>query len=213
MKIIVFGATGDVGSRVAEEALLRGHEVTAVVRNENKLDRLPRATSVRVLDVTDTKAVARAMAGHDLAVSALRPPDGRETDLPELTKSVLDAAAESKTRVLVVGGAANLLMPDMSGHTVLTAPNFLPEAVKPIAAACFTQFAYCVAEDRADWTYFSPPAMLEPGQRTGHYRRGSDILLVDEAGHSKVSMEDFAVAMMDEAETPTENVKRVTVAY
>jgi len=213
MKIIVFGATGDVGSRVAKEALLRGHDVSAVVRDENKLDRLPRAASVRVLDVTDTKTMAQVVAGYDLAISALRPPDGREKELPELTKLVLNAAAETKIRVLVVGGAANLLMPDMSGHTVLTAPNFLPEVVKPIAAACFTQFAYCVADDQADWTYFSPPAMLEPGRRTGHYRRGSDILLVDEAGHSKISMEDFAVAMMDEAETPTENVKRVTVAY
>ncbi len=213
MKIMVLGATGDVGSRIAKEALLRGHEVTAVVRNEINLDRLPPAASVQVLDLTDAMAVAQAMAGHDLAISALRPPDGREMDLPELTKSVLDAAAESKTRVLVVGGAANLLMPDMNGYTVLTAPNFLPEAVKPIAAACFTQFAYCLAEDRADWIYFSPPAMMEPGQRTGHYRRGSDVLLVDEAGDSKVSMEDFAVAMMDEAEPPTENVKRVTVAY
>ena len=213
MKIIVFGATGDVGSRVVKEALLRGHVVSAVVRNENKLDRLPKAVSVHVLDVTDTKAVTQAMAGHDLAVSALRPPEGQEMDLPELTKSVLNAAAASKTRVLIGGGAANLLIPDMSGYTVLTAPNFLPEAVKQIAIACFAQFAYCVTEDLADWTYFSPPAMLEPGKRTGNYRRGSDFLLVDEDGQSKISMEDYAVAMMDEAENPTQNVKRVTVAY
>jgi len=213
MKIIIFGASGDVGSRVVREALLRGHEVCAVLRDENKRDRLPSAASIFVMDVTDKKTMARVIAGCDLVISALRPPEGHEADLPELTRSVLDAAAEAKIRVLVVGGAANLLMPDMSGYTVLTAPDFLPEAVKPIAAACFTQFAYCVAEDGADWTYFIPPAMLEPGRRTGSYRRGSDILLVDKAGHSKVSMEDFAVAMLDEAEKPTENMKRITVAY
>ena len=213
MKIIVFGAAGEVGSRIIQEALLRGHAVSAVVRNENKLDRLPKGVLVHVLDVTDTKAVTQAMAGHDLAVSALRPPEGEEMNLPELTKSVLNAAAESKTRVLIGGGAANLLMPDMSGHTVLTAPNFLPKAVKPIAIACFAQYAYCVAEDSTDWTYFSPAAMLESGKRTGNYRRGSDILLVDEDGQSKISMEDYSVAMMDEAERPTANVKRVTVAY
>lgn len=213
MKIIVFGATGDVGSRVVKEALLRGHVVSAVVRNENKLDRLPKAVSVHVLDVTDTKAVTQVMAGHDLAVSTLRPPEGQEMDLPELTKSVLNAAAESKARVLIGGGAANLLIPDLSGYTVLTAPNFRPEAVKPIAIACFVQYAYCVAEDGTDRTYFSPAAMLESGKRTGNYRRGSDFLLVDEDGQSKISMEDYAVAMMDEAENPTANVKRVTVAY
>ncbi len=213
MNIIIFGATGDVGSRVVGEALQRGHTVTAVTRGKNSIDRLPPAASVRIVDVTDTEDMARAMAGHDLAVSALRPPDGHETDLPQLTKSVLEAAAATKTRLLVVGGASVLLMPDMSGHTVMTAPDFLPEDVKPIAAACLAQFASCVENDSADWTYFSPPAVLEPGRRTGRYRRGSDILLVDDAGQSKVSMEDFAVAMIDEAEIPTENARRVTVAY
>lgn len=213
MKIIIFGATGDIGSRVVGEALQRGHAVTAVARNKNSIDRLPPTASVQLVDVTDTGAAARAMAGHDLAVSALRPPDGHETQLPGLTKSVLKAAATTNTRVLVVGGASVLLMPDMSGHTVMTAPDFLPEEVKPIAAACFTQLAYCIADDSADWTYFSPPAMLEPGQRTGRYRRGSDILLVDDAGRSRVSMEDFAVAMIDEAERPTKKTRRITVAY
>ena len=213
MKIIVFGAAGDVGSRVVKEALQRGHVVTAVVRNKNKLNRIPQGASMLVLDATEAEALDHAMVGHDLAVSALRPPDGRETDLPKLTKLVLNAASQSKTRVLIVGGAANLLMPDFSGHTVLTAPNFLPDDVKPIAAACFVQFAYCVADENADWTYFSPPAMFEPGQRTGNYRRGSDMLLVDEDGSSRVSMEDFAIAMMDEAEAPTKNLKRITVAY
>lgn len=213
MNIIVFGAAGDVGSRIVKEALLRGHAVTAVARNGNSIDRLPPAATVRLVEVRDSEAVAQAMAGHDLAVSALRPPHGRETDLPELTASVLKAAAETKTRLLVVGGASVLLMPDMSGHTVLTAPDFLPDEVKPIAAACFAQYASCAADDTADWTYFSPPASLAPGQRTGRYRRGSDFLLVDEAGRSAVSMEDFAVAMMDEAERPTKNARRITVAY
>lgn len=213
MKIIIFGATGDVGGRVVAEALQRGHAVTAVTRNENSIGRLPSAVSMRLVDVTDTGEVTRAMAGHDLAISALRPPDGHETELPELTRSVLQAATATKTRVLVVGGASVLLMPDMSGYTVLTAPDFLPDDVKPIAAACFAQFAYCAANNSADWTYFSPPAVLEPGRRTGSFRRGSDILLIDDTGQSKITMEDFAVAMIDEAEKPTEHARRITVAY
>ncbi len=213
MKVIVFGATGDVGNRVVREAVTRGHDVTAVVRNTKKLDRLPAAASVRTIDVNDSHEVITAMAGHDLAVTALRPPEGRESDLPAMTKSVLDAAAKTQTRLLVVGGAANLLLPDRNGQTVLTAPDFLPDAWKPIATACQRQYENCLAQENVAWTYFSPPAILEPGTRTGKYRRGSDTLLIDETGESRISMEDFAVAMMDVAETPNAPDSRVTVAY
>ncbi len=213
MKIIVFGATGDVGNRFVKEAAARGHEVSAVVRNRNKLDRLPESVSVHVADVNDASAVVEALGGHDLAVTALRPPAGRETELPAMTKTVLDAAVQTRTRLLIVGGAANLKLPDNSGYTVLTAPDFLPEAWKPIATACQIQFENCLAQQDAAWTYFSPPAILEPGLRTGRYRRGSDTLLIDEAGESRISMEDFAVAMMDVAETPNEPARRITVAY
>ncbi len=212
MRIIVFGATGDVGSRIVGEAMQRGHQVTAVVRTDAKAGLLPDAASVRVLDVADTAAVATTIAGHDLVISALRPPEGHEPDLPGLTRSILDAAAESKIPALIVGGAANLLMPDGSGHTVLTAPDFLPDAVRPIAAACFAQYAECASAATGDWTYFSPPAMLQPGERTGRFRRGSDVLLVDEAGQSQISMEDFAVAIIDMAER-SDRPRRVTVAY
>lgn len=213
MRIIVFGATGDVGSRIVNEALLRGHSVTGVVRDESKLNLLPSGVVGRLLDVNEAEGVASAIAENDIAISALRPPDGEEKILPVLTKSILDAARKSKKRVLVVGGAANLLMPDDSGHTVLTAPNFLPESVKPIAAACFVQFKVCVANEDADWVYFSPSAMLRPGERTGRFRRGSDTLIVDDSGNSAISMEDFSIAILDEAETPRENVRRVTVGY
>ena len=104
-------------------------------------------------------------------------------------------------------------MATCSGHTVLTAPSFLPDSARPIAEASYAQYLACTADRDADWVYFSPPAMLTPGRRTGRYRRGSDVLLVDDGGESKISMEDFAVAMLDEAETPTPNVKRITVAY
>lgn len=213
MKIIVFGATGDVGSRVVKEALSRGHDVTAVVRNKHKAPLVPSETAVEVAEVSDTERIARIMAGHDLAVSALRPPQGREADLPALTEHILEAAARTTIRVLVVGGAATLKMPDGSGHTVLSAPDFLPDDIRPIAEACRDQFDSCEREVRVDWTYFSPPAMLTPGTRTGQYRRGSDILLVDADGRSAISMEDFAVAMLDQAEKPVADSRHITVAY
>lgn len=213
MRIIVFGATGEVGRRLVDEALRRGHDLSAVVHSASKLDRLPAAATGVVLDAKDTEASAAAIARHDLVISALRPPEGREDELPTLTQSVLEAAGASDKRVLVVGGAANLFLPDRSGHTVLTAPGYLPDSVRPIAAACFAQFMVCVADRRARWQYFSPPASLSPGHRTGRYRRGVDVLLVDDAGESKISMEDFAVAVLDAAEATSPEPRRVTVAY
>lgn len=213
MKIIVFGAAGDVGRRVVAEALSRGHEVTAVGRSEAKLRVLPEAAIPRLSDVTGGEEVTRLMAGQDLAISALRPPDGQEESLVTLTRAVLEGAAESEIPALIVGGAASLRMPEQNGTTVLTAPGFLPESLLPIARACFAQYELCEAETRADWSYLCPPAMLVPGSRTGHYREGSDMLLVDAAGESRISMEDFAVALLDEAETPKHSRARFTVAY
>ncbi len=211
-RLLVFGATGQVGSRVMAEAVHRGHAVTAVVREPSDVASLPSGVEGVVLDARDRAGVARAVAEHDVTVSALRPPPGREPELAALTRSVLDGAAEAQRRVLIAGGAANLLMPDGSGHTVLSAPGVLPPAVRPIAEASYAQYMACVAHPDADWVYFSPAAMLAPGERTGRYRRGGDVLLVDEAGQSGISMEDYAVAMLDEVERPASNVRRVTVA-
>ena len=212
MKIIVFGARGDLGSRIVDEAVARGHEVTTVVRKEAQVDRRPASVTIRVADVFDLEQTAELMAGHDLAISALRPPDGQEGTLVPLTESVLAAAGKERVRVLVGGGAASLKLPDDSGHTVLTAPGFLPESVVPIATACQAQYELCLAETEADWTYVTPPAMLVPGERTGQCRLGGDVLLVDANGESRISMEDFAVAFIDEAEEPRHRRARFTAA-
>ncbi|MFD1156359.1 NAD(P)-dependent oxidoreductase [Roseovarius aestuarii] len=213
MNIIVFGATGDVGSRIVSEALARNHSVTAVVRKETQIDTLPPSASGRVADVTNTEQVSELMTGHDLAISALRPPDGQEEILVELTKSVLTASAKTGVRALIVGGAASLKVPDLGQHTVLTAPGFLPADVVPIAQACQAQFELFSTEIDADWTYLCPPAMLMPGERTGQYRTGTDALVVDADGNSAIAMEDFAVAMIDEAQTARHRKERFTVAY
>ena len=213
MRIIIFGAAGDVGSRVVAEALSRGHEITAVVRDPAQFSKLPAKVKARSGDAGNIEDVARLAAGHDLVISAIRPPDGREKQLVTLTKAILDGASQSNIRVLVVGGAASLKMPGQGDETVLTAPGFLPEAVVDIARACFAQHEACRADTRADWTYISPSAMLTPGIRTGAYRLGSDELLTDESGVSAISMEDFAVALLDEAEHPQHHRTRFTAAY
>lgn len=213
MRVLVLGASGNVGRNVAAEAVSRGHAVTGVVRRESALAELPVGVDGHMQDVTDSARLTEIIAEHDVVISALRPTDGRESLIVPLTQSVLRSAAEAQRRVLIVGGAANLLHPGASGHTVLSAPGFLPASSRPIAEASYAQYLACNAEQEADWVYFSPPAMLGAGERTGRYRRGHDTLLVDPDGESRISLQDFAVAMLDEVEQPTANIRRVTVAY
>jgi len=213
MKITVFGAAGEVGSRIVTEALSRGHEVTAVVRRAAQIQALPGGVSHSVCEVSNAVAVAQLSAGQDLIISAVRPPAGDEDQLVKVTQAILQGAAQSKVRVIVVGGAASLNMPGQEDTTVLTAPNFLPQSVIAIAKACFAQHEMCKADNKANWTYFSPPAMLVPGSRTGKFRLGSDELIVDPEGVSKIFMEDFAVAMIDEAENAKHHRSRFTAAY
>jgi len=213
MRITIFGAAGDVGSRVVAEALSRGHKVTAVVRDPAQFSKLPAEAIARSGDAGNAEDVVRLTAGQDVAISAIRPRAGSEDQLATITKVILDGAAQSGIRVLVVGGAASLKMPGQGDTTVLTAPDFLPEAVLDIARACLAQYEICRAETRADWAYLSPPAMLTPGTRTGIYRLGSDELLVDANGDSAISMEDFAGVLLDETEHPKHRRVRFTAAY
>ena len=213
MKIIVFGARGEVGSRIVAEATTRGHDVTAVIRSSTQLNGKAPTVKTVVADITDTAALPSLLAGYDLAISAVRPPDGQEMDLAPMTESLLTAAGRANIRLLIVGGAASLVVPDKNRHSVLTAPGFLPEDVVPIARASFAQYELCRDAKDVDWTYLSPPAMLVPGERTGNYRTGADTLLVDQDGNSRISMEDFSVAMLDEAERPSHRQARFTVAH
>ncbi|MFB8275853.1 NAD(P)-dependent oxidoreductase [Nocardia colli] len=210
MRITVFGATGDVGSRVVAEALARGHEVVAVIRDPARAAAVPAAAEVRIGDGADLDDVVTLSAGQDLVITATRPPSGQEHELPALTSVLLKALAHNGVRLLVVGGAATLLVPDAEGATLHETPDF-PAHLRPIARACADQLALCRAETVTDWTYLSPPAELVPGERTGVYRRGVDELLVRPDGTSTISMEDFAVALLDEAERPVHRRTRFTV--
>ncbi|MEH6475968.1 MAG: NAD(P)H-binding protein [Sneathiella sp.] len=213
MRIILFGAAGNVGSRIANEALSRGHTVTAVVRKTDQLATLSEGVLGQLGDAGDSALVAKLSEGQDLIISAIRPSEGSEHLLPLLTKSLLAGAAQANKRLLIVGGAASLEIPGEKGQTVLTAPGFLPPSVLDIARACAEQHNICRENTETNWTYISPPPMLTPGIRTGQYRLGSDQLVVDENGQSAISMEDFAVALIDEAEQPKHHQTRFTAAY
>ncbi|WP_298257953.1 NAD(P)H-binding protein [uncultured Litoreibacter sp.] len=213
MKIIVFGATGDVGSRVVKEALARGHDVAAAVRNDTGLGKLPKGVTPVIADVADSAALATAMEGQDLAVSALRTPAGREGEVVALTRSILNAASLAQLRVIIVGGAARLRLPDGSPHTVLTDPDFLPPNIVPTARASMAQWELCTSEISANWTYATPSALLRPGTRKGVFRTATNDLIVDAAGRSEISMEDFATAIVGEAEKAKFPRAGFTVGY
>lgn len=213
MKITIFGAAGEVGSRIVTEALARHHTVTAIVREASQFSKLPQNVTPLTGNASSVKDVVALSEAQDLIISALRPPTGYETELIDMTQSLLDGVAQSNTRIIIVGGAATLKLPGQGDTTVLTAPDFLPQDVINIARACAAQHELCRANQDANWTYASPPAMLIPGQRTGSYRLGADELLVDKEGVSQISMEDFAVALLDEAEQVKHRRARFTAAY
>jgi len=212
MKIIIFGGTGNVGSRTVTEALSRNHQVSVVVRNSDRLQQLPTAVKGYVADLNSPQEVCNAMQGHDLIITAVRPATGHESLLTPITETIMNAAAKLNIRVLVVGGAASLKIPNQN-DTVLSAANFLPDAVRPIAQACYAQHQMVEQSDNKNWAYFSPAAMLVPGERTGVYRLGKDELVCNKQGDSKISMEDFAMALIDEAEQPKHHQIRFTAGY
>ena len=194
------------------EALSRGHEVTAVVRDPDRFHELPAAANPRAGDARNVEDVAELSAGQDVVISATRPAPGSESELVTATKALLAGLARTGVRLLVVGGAASLTVPGAGGTTVIDDPNY-PAALRDIALACNDQLEACRSEAGVDWAYLSPAAVLEPGERTGNYRLGTDELLVDAEGNSTISMEDLAVVLLDEAERPQNHQTRFTAAY
>jgi len=213
MKITVLGSTGNAGRRVVAEALSRGHEVTAVVRNSVSSNDLPPTAKVLVGDVGNVEDVVKVSAGQDVVISAIRPTPGQESDAISTTRSLMDGLAQTGVRLLVVGGAATLTVPGTGGKTVIEDSNYLPISARHIGKASADQFEVCLAETRVDWAYLSPAAHFAPGERTGNYRLGTDELLVDAEGISKISMEDVAVVLLDEVEQPKHHRTRFTAAY
>ena len=213
MKITVLGAAGNAGSRVVAEALSRGHEVTAVVRNSTGYNNLPTGITVLTGDAGNVEDVAEISAGQDVVISAIRPDPGNKSETVATTDTLMDGLAQTGVRLLVVGGAATLTVPGTGGKTVIEDSNFLPISARHVGKASADQLEACLAETRVDWAYLSPAAQFAPGERTGNYRLGTDELLLDTDGNSTISMEDLAVVLVDEAECPKHHRTRFTAAY
>lgn len=210
MNILLLGATGFIGSRIREEALSRGHQVTAVARDTSELDATD-GLRVESADASDEDTVERLAEDHDAIVASLSPrgEGGKETYFQAI-RAVLNAQQQSNAeRVLIVGGAGSL---KVDGDTeLLDTPDF-PEEYRDEAEAGRKARDLAQASD-ANWTVLCPPIVIEAGERTNDFRVGDDSLLMDEDGNSHISYEDFAVAVVDELEEPEHERAQFTVAY
>ncbi|MBB3949173.1 hypothetical protein GGQ76_000441 [Aureimonas jatrophae] len=202
MKVALIGASGQAGSRILRELSSRGHETTAIARNPERIDAGPGVTAVRG-DVAEGEALAAILRGHDAVVSSVH---FLAFDPETLVAAV--RASEVK-RYLVVGGAGSLEV--ASGQRLLDAPDF-PDAYKAEATAGAAYLDRLRALDDLDWTFFSPAAMFVPGERTGRFRLGQDMLIANDEG-SSISFEDYAVALVDELEQPRHVRGRFTIGY
>lgn len=203
MKIAVIGGTGRVGSRIVEELSRRAHDVTVIVRHPEKVPARPGVTAVQS-DVFDVDGLAKAVAGHDVAVSAVH---FTASDPARLIAAVKQARIG---RYVVVGGAGSLEV--APGVTLVSTPEF-PAAYKAEAEKGGVFLDLLRRETVLDWTFLSPSALFVEGERTGKFRLGGDRLLTDAAGKSWISFEDYAVALADEIERPAHSRQRFTVGY
>ena len=203
MKIAVIGASGNAGSRISAELARRGHSVTAIARNPEKIVAQANVTPTRG-DVMDQAGLARLLAGHDAAISSVH-------FLASDPAKLIGAAKESKVgRYLVVGGAGSLEV--APGVRLVTTPGF-PVAYKAEAEKGAAFLDLLRAEKELNWTFLSPSALFVAGERTGRFRLGTDQLLTASDGKSWISFEDFAVALADEIDRPAHIRRRFTVGY
>ncbi len=212
MNIALIGASGFIGSALRTEALTRGHKVTALVTNPAKLAAAPGLTVVKA-DVNDTAALATQLKGFDAVLSAFSGHAQANTFDYYLAgfKSIVAAVKQADVpRLLVVGGAGSLYV--APGVQALDTPQF-PTEYKPTAEGARQALNLLQAEPTLNWSMLSPSAVIVPGERTGKFRLGQDQLLADAQGNSQISVEDYAVALIDELEKPAHARQRFTVGY
>lgn len=214
-RVAIFGANGTIGSRIVEEALSRGHDVTAVVRDPAKFSTAHENLTVSEGDVLNVASVVAASEDQDVVVSAVGGSDGPGTiaTIKPAAETLVDglrSLGADAPRLIAVGGAGSLRTPD--GKQVWDAEG-LPEFLLQIMHAHGDALDYYRTVSDVRWTNITPAADIEPGDRTGTYRTAADDLLTDDAGQSRISTEDFAVAVVDEIERPRHTGRRFTVAY
>jgi len=215
MKIAVVAATGRGGITALAELIRRGHDVVAIARDTSKLpDNLPANVTVIQDDLSDVARLACIIRGTDAVISAVGAPRDNlnaDTDILVSTSAqVIEATRISDVpRLMVVGGCGSLLYRD--GLKVVDS-DVWPKFLIPIALS-HMKLLTALRESPLNWTYVSPPLMIDLGERTGTYRSGNDELIVDKDGKSWISFEDYAIALIDELESPKHERARFSVGY
>ena len=203
MKIALIGATGRGGSCILKELTDRGHQVTAIARDVSKVPSSAGVTA-QAGDVNDTAGLKRLIAGHDAVISAVQ---FVPTDSEGLIGAVRDSGVP---RFLVMGGAGGL--ETAPGVKLIDSPHFPPE-YEAEARKAIAFLGLLKQESKLDWTYLSPATLIEPGERTGKFRVGGDQLMTDAEGNSRITFEDFAIALVDELESHAHPRSRISIAY
>jgi putative NADH-flavin reductase len=210
VRVALYGATGKSGSRILKELVSRGHHVTAIVRNPAKLPQTGPGVLVKQDDLSDPKKIAAAIDGADAAVSAYAPPQDDPDEIVGVTQRQVEALNHgSNARLIVVGGAGVL---NVAPGVTLVDSGYVPEAYLPIAKAHIKALGVLKAST-IDWTYLAPAVYFIPGERTGKFRLGKDELIANERQESRISMEDYAIALVDELERPKHRRQRFSVGY
>ena len=213
MKIALIGATGFIGSHILQEALARGHEVTALVRHPERVPAHDLVTAKKA-DVYDADGLASHLAGHQAVISAFSADKGTPDTYDRMVEGAENIIAATKdagvARLLVVGGAGTLEI--APGRRILDEPDF-PKDWRAGAGGTAEFLHKLKEEPDLDWTFLSPAKVIQPGERTGKFRLGGDQLVTDSEGKSLISLQDYAVAMVDELEDPKHSRRRFTLAY
>jgi uncharacterized protein len=209
MNVVVYGATGNSGREIVKELLRRGHKVTAVAR---KIDSLQgqQGVTAKADDLSNVDAIAAAIKGADVVVSAYAPPVDNTDALVDVTKRQIEAVKKAGgPRLLVVGGAGLL---EVAPGVTLIKSGHLPAEYLPIATSHEKALGVLRTSD-INWTYLSPAAFFVPGERTGKFRLGTKELMADAKGESKISFADYAIALVDEIEKPLHQRGSFSVGY
>jgi len=214
-KIALIGASGLVGSAILKESLQRGHTVTAIVRNPDKIKLKDPNLHIKKGDVLSVQSVPELISGVDIVISAYNPGWTNPNIAEETTRaynSIISGVKKAKIpRLLIVGGAGSLYV---APEKRLMDTGVIPESFIPAIEALAGVFYSLQKEEKEiDWAFFSPAGNIAPGERTGKFRMGKDNLIVDPKGESHISVEDYAVAMLNEVEAPEHHRERFTIGY
>lgn len=209
MNIVVYGATGNAGSEIVKELVRRGHKVTGVARKVDSLKSVQGVTA-KTDDLSNVDAIAAVIQGADVVVSAYQPPADNTDALIDVTKREIEAVKKAGVRRLVVVGGAGQL--EVAPGVTLIKSGHLPQEYMAIAIS-HEKAAQVLNGSDINWTYIAPAAFFVPGERTGKYRTGTNNLVTDAKGESKISFADYAIALVDEIEKPKHERQLFSVGY